>query len=259
MQVDFGKTASDYARHRAGFPEAFFERLVREGVVRPGLRAMDVGTGTGTIARGLARRGCQVTAVDPATPLLEAGQRLAAEEGLSVEWREGKAEDTGLPSGEWDLVVAGQCWHWFDRPAAAREALRLLRPGGRLVRCHFDWVPAPGNVVEATDALVEQFNPTPVAWQRFGHNVGVYPEWYRDATHAGFVSLEGFTFDVAVPYSHEDWRGRIRASAKVGAALAPEAVARFDEALAALLAERFPHQLQVPHRVFCLSATRPAA
>jgi len=27
VEVDFGKTATDYGRHRAGFPEAFFERL----------------------------------------------------------------------------------------------------------------------------------------------------------------------------------------------------------------------------------------
>jgi len=57
MAIDFGKTASDYARHRAGFPDAFFERLFSDGTVRPGQSVLDLGTGTGTVARGLALRG----------------------------------------------------------------------------------------------------------------------------------------------------------------------------------------------------------
>jgi hypothetical protein len=75
---------------------------------------------------------------------------------------------------------------------------------------------------------------------------------------AGFVDLECFSFDVAVDYTPEAWRGRVRASSTVGASLPAEHVARFDAALASLLAERFPGaSLAVPHRVFALLATRP--
>jgi SAM-dependent methyltransferase len=169
------------------------------------------------------------------------------------------AENTGLPEGSADLVIAGQCWHWFDRAAAAREAARLLVPGGRLVIAHFDWVPLPGNIIEATEQLIDEHNPGPVQpYVRFGHGTGLYPAWFKDAAGAGFTALESFSFDVAVPYTHEAWRGRVRASAKIGASLAPERIARFDAALASLLAERFPaHPLAVPHRVFALMATRP--
>jgi SAM-dependent methyltransferase len=259
MQVDFGRTADDYGKHRAGFPEAFFARLEKEGVVRPGLRAVDFGTGTGTVARGLARRGCAVTGLDISEPMLETARRLASQEGLTIDFRRGSAERTELPSGAFELVTAGQCWHWFDRAAAAREALRLLVPGGRLVIAHFDWVMSPGNVVEATEALMEEFNPGPQLPQYlYGHNVGLYPEWFRDVKSAGYLRLESFSFDVDVPYTHESWRGRVRASAKVGGSLPKEQVARFDEAFAALLSQRFPEDpLSIPHRVFALVSTRP--
>jgi SAM-dependent methyltransferase len=259
MQVDFGRTSSDYARHRAGFPDAFFERLAREGLLRPGVRAVDVGTGTGTIARGLARKGCTVTALDVSAPMLESARGLATEAGLRIDFHQAPAERTGLPSESYDLVVAGQCWHWFDRPTAAREAARLLVPGGRLVIAHNDWLAPAGSVVEATESLIDAFNPgPPPTYLGFGQGVGLYPQWFRDVADAGFTHLESFTFDVTVPYTHESWRGRIRANARVGASLPASAVARFDTTFAALLAERFPQEpLSIPHRIFALMATRP--
>jgi SAM-dependent methyltransferase len=259
MQVDFGRTADDYVKHRAEFPEPFFQRLAREGVLRPGLRAVDLGTGTGTVARGLARHGGQVTALDISAHMLDGARQLAAREGLSIDFRLAPAENTGLPEGSAELVIAGQCWHWFDRVAAAQEAARLLVPGGRLVIAHFDWLPLPGNIIEATEALIDEANPGPVPlYIRLGHGSGVYPTWFKDAAVAGFTRLESFSFDLDVPYTHEAWRGRVRASARVGASLPPERVARFDAALASLLAERFsPNPLAVPHRVFALVATRP--
>lgn len=256
--VDFGRTSQDYSKHRQGFPDSFFTRLVRENILRPGLRVVDVGAGTGTVARGLARHGCSVTALDVSASMLAAGRQLASEAGLSIDSREAPAEATGLSSDSFDLVTAGQCWHWFDRPAAAREAARLLVPGGKLVIAHLDWISIPGNVVAATEALMEAFNPNPPDHARFGCGVGLYPQWLRDVTDAGFTPLDTFSFDVLLPYTHESWRGRSRASAMVGATLPPDDVERFDAAHARLLAERFPHDaLDIPHRVFALIATRP--
>ena len=254
MQIDFGKTAADYARHRAGFPEILFEELAARGIGLTSQAILDLGTGTGSLARGFARRGAAVTGLDIADELLEEARRLAGEEGLTVDFRQGRAEATGLPAAGFDVVTAGQCWHWFDRTAAAAEAKRLLKPGGRLVICHFDWIPLPGNVVTATEALIERHNAD---W-RFGGGTGLYPAWLADAAGTGFVEIETFSRDLAVSYGHEAWRGRIRASAGVGGSLPPEAVAAFDEDLAALLAADFPEDpLQVPHRVWAMVAMKP--
>jgi SAM-dependent methyltransferase len=161
------------------------------------------------------------------------------------------AEETGLASGTADVVAAGQCWHWFDRRRAAREARRLLRPDGAIVIAHFDWIPLGRNVVRATEKLIEAHNP---GW-KFGGGHGIHPWWLRDLAEARFRAIETFSYDVEVAYTHEAWRGRIRASAGVGASLPPEHVAAFDRELAALLAERFPDDpLSVPHRVFAVVA-----
>jgi len=254
MRIDFGKTASDYGKHRAGFPDSFFDRLFAEGWVRAGDRALDLGTGTGTVARGLAARGCDVTGLDPSLALMAEAERLGQVEGVTVAYVEGRAEDTKLPAAGFDVVTAGQCWHWFDRARAAAEVRRVLKPGGRLIIAHFDWLPLAGNVVEATEKLIVEHNP---GW-RFGGGTGLYPPWLADAANAGFEAIETFSFDIAAPYSHEAWRGRIRASAGVAASLPPEAVTRFDAALGVLLEENFPADpLSIPHRVWVMTARAP--
>jgi SAM-dependent methyltransferase len=252
-RIDFGKTAADYARHRAGFPEQFFDRLSAIGVIRPGLTALDLGTGTGTIARGLARRGLHVIGLDKSEALMEAAKQLDAEARVGIRYVKAAAERTGLADATFDLVTAGQCWHWFERDKAAAESLRVLKPGGRLVIAHFDWIALPGNMVEATENLIRAFNSE---WNLWG-GTGIYPQWLRDMGCAGFRQIESFTFDLDVPYSHEAWRGRIRASAGVGASMAPEKVARFDRELAELLRDRFPEPMTALHRVFAALATAP--
>jgi SAM-dependent methyltransferase len=255
MIVDFGRTASDYAAYRAGFPDEFFSRLADMQVGVAGQRVVDLGTGTGAVGRGFARRGCVVTGVDPASAMLDQARRLDAEAGVSVSYRVGNAEDTGLDGGCWDVVAAGQCWHWFDRARAAAEARRLLMPGGALVICHMDYLPLPGNVCAASEALILEHNRS---WAMAG-GTGIHADWTLDAASAGFTGIETFSFDLDVAYSHEAWRGRMRSCNGVGATLTAPAVADFDAALAHVLATNFPDEpLAVPHRVWALVASGPA-
>ena len=255
MQIDFGKTASDYGRHRAGFPDRFFDRVFAMGLVKPADRLLDLGTGTGTVARGMALRGCSVTGLDPSESMTGQALLLDREAGVDISYVTAKAEETGLADGVFDVVTAGQCWHWFDRPRAAAEVERLLAPGGLLMIAHFDWLPLKGSTVAATEALILEHNPK---WAPMAGGNGLHPWWFADLEQAGFRDIESFTFDMAVPYTHEAWIGRIRASAGVAASLPPDAVARFDADHKALLERDFPQEiLLAPHRVFVIWGRRP--
>lgn len=250
--MDFGKTAVDYARFRVGFPEAFFARLAEWGIGLDGQRVVDLGTGTGVLARELAARGCVVTGIDVARELLDD----AASHGPAVTYRLAAAEDTGLPGDAWDVVTAAQCWHWFDRPKALAEVRRLLVGGGSLVICGRDYSLGPGSLGALSEELVLGHNPD---WGAAGSLTDT-GTWTEELRANGFGTVRVFEFDVDVPFTHEAWRGRMRSSNGVGASMSPDQVAAFDADLARLLAERFPEPLVVPHRVWAIgSAKEPGA
>ena len=251
-KVDFGLTADDYGRFRAGFPDELLARLAARGAVGEGTRALDLGTGTGALARLVATRARSVLGTDPSEQMLEEARAIGGPDGL--DFALGSAEEIDFPDASFDLVTAGQCWHWFDAPRAAAEVRRVLVDGGRLVIAHFDWIPLPGNVVAATEELIVEHNPD---WNMYG-GTGMHPRWLADVAEAGFTEIETFSFDLAVPYSHEAWVGRIRASNGVGASLPEEGVRRFSDDLTRLLADHFPEDpLAVPHRTWAVVATRP--
>ncbi len=104
MAIDFGKTAGDYATHRAGFPDSFFDRLLADGLVIKGKTLVDLGTGTGTLARGFARRGADVIGIDPSAEMLAAARQAAEAEGSSVQFQEGSEDSLGVP----DRTKSGQ-------------------------------------------------------------------------------------------------------------------------------------------------------
>jgi len=253
--IDFGRTAVDYEQHRPGFPDGFFDRLESLRWITRGLRALDLGTGTGTLALGFATRGMATAGLDIADELLEVARQSAKNSNLDIRFFVGKAEETGEPDAAFDLVSAGQCWWWFDSDRAAAEASRILLPGGRLLICNFSYLPLPGNVAGRTEDLILEHNP---GWPKAGWR-GVHPEQVQALDVAGFVDVVSFSYTVDVLFTHEAWRGRIRTCNGVGSALTTEQVQRFDTELADILASEFPETLTIPHRIFATSGVKKAS
>jgi SAM-dependent methyltransferase len=100
-----------------------------------GVRAIELGCGTGYVSAWMRRRGASVYAIDNSEAQLATARRLAAAHGLDdIEWVHGNAEVVDQPDASFDLAISEYgAAIWCDPHAWIPEAHRLLRAGGRLV------------------------------------------------------------------------------------------------------------------------------
>jgi SAM-dependent methyltransferase len=118
----FGDDAERYDRVRPLYPDTLIDFLLADG---PGT-VLDVGCGTGIAARLFMERGCDVLGLEP-DPRMAA---VARRRGVTVE--EGTIEEWSPGDRRFDLVTAGQAWHWVDPQRGPQRAAAALRPGGRI-------------------------------------------------------------------------------------------------------------------------------
>ena len=137
MSVDFGARAATYDRIRPVDDNwrAVFEVVAREADLR-GQRVLDIGCGTGRLSAALAEDGfARVWGVDASPEMLDVARgNVPAGVGL----KEGSAERLPFRDGWFDRAVMWLVCHLVDRPAAFREAARVLGPGGRFAVVTFD-------------------------------------------------------------------------------------------------------------------------
>jgi SAM-dependent methyltransferase len=111
-------------------------RLLDLAKPRPGERVLDVGCGTGIVARQVAPHvGAtgRVVGLDFAPPMLAVARTASQREGLAIEWREGRAEALPFADGGFDLVLCQFALMFFaDRTTALTEMRRVLADGGRV-------------------------------------------------------------------------------------------------------------------------------
>lgn len=184
------------------------EHVLEAAGVEPGMRVVDVGCGSGgTIAIPAALRGASVVGVDVAPEHFEMAVRRAQAAGVEVDWLEADAADIPLPDAGFDRVLS-TFGHAFapDQEGAARELVRLCRPGGRIVAAM--WTPEGANgqmfriVGGHMPAPPPGFVP-PVAWgteERWRELVasrGVKLEFHRAVCPFVGETPEQFTADFA--------------------------------------------------------------
>jgi len=196
----FGADAERYDRTRPRYPGELVARIV---AASPGRSVLDVGTGTGIVAREFQAAGCQVLGVEP-------DRRMAAFARHSgVDTEVATFEEWESAGRHFDAAVAGQAWHWVDPVAGAAKAARVLRPGGRLALFWYV-LQAPDELAEAFGAVYGSVLPgTPFARGTMP-GLDAYSAFFTKAEDGiaaagGFGEPEQWRFDWDRRYTRAEW------------------------------------------------------
>ncbi len=170
-----------------------------------GERVLDIGTGTGLLARlaaPMVGENGMVVGLDASEVMLEVAREAAEREGLSIEWTVSSAEALPFLDDSVDLVLCQAAMMFFsDRSAATKEMRRVLSPGGRAAVAVFQSL-NQHPFYQALDAMLQH---------RFGISgvSDIFAFGDRDALRellldAGFTDVEVSSFTVTSGYPDPD-------------------------------------------------------
>jgi len=151
----------DFTRIAATMRQSGEELVTRIGITK-GLKVLDLGCGDGTTALPSAQLGADVLGVDIARNLVEAGNKRAAEHGLTnLKFQEGDATNLQpLPDGEFDVVMSIFGAMFAPKPfEVAKEMVRVTKPGGRIVMGN--WIPNDPTLVAQILKTSSAYTPPP--------------------------------------------------------------------------------------------------
>jgi SAM-dependent methyltransferase len=228
---------------RPAYPPQVFEILT--GLIQDEPRTvLDLGCGTGFVARPLAPLVDRVDAVDPSTAMIEVGRQLPGGDHPHLNWIVGRAESAPL-DGPYALATAGDSLHWMDWDVVLPRLAGSLSPAGSLA------------ILTVDDRVVSDDPVLPDAIVDLIRTYSTYREWRPDfdlvatLTDRGLFREEGRTETDAVPFRQpvdayvESFHARASLSWE---RMEPAGLAAFDAALRELLVQRSGETVQLDVR-----------
>jgi ubiquinone/menaquinone biosynthesis C-methylase UbiE len=197
------------------------ERLLSRAAISAESKVLDVGCGVGTTAITVAQRfGADITAVDIEPLMLERARKAIKAAGAEdrINLQEGDILALDFPNDAFNVVIAEAVTMFVDRSRAARELIRVCRPGGRVLATEFMWRRPPTE--EAREAFLGQVCP--------GLRFDTAEDWVRIYTEAGLsdIEIDEGPFEMMTPKGFVQDEGVTRSLAVMGRVLARPAYAK---------------------------------
>jgi SAM-dependent methyltransferase len=170
--------------------------VAETAAIEPGMKVLDVATGTGNAAIQAAQAGADVVGLDLTPELFEDARRREALAGVNVEWVEGDAEALPFDDASFDRVLSTFGVMFAPRhDVAAGELIRVCRPGGMIVLA--GWTPG-GFFGQLIATLTSYMPPQPA--------IAARPTLWGEEAHLRalmggqvLLALETRTVDIAFP------------------------------------------------------------
>ena len=193
--LSFGAAAEQYDRARPSYPAALIDDLLALGAED----VLEVGCGTGKASELLLGRVARLLAVEPDSRMAAVARR----KGVAVEVSPFERWDAR--GRTFDLIVAGQSWHWVPEPEGAELARAILRPDGHLA-AFWNIGSHEASTSAVLDPIYLEVAPEIAADTTALHQPGTERHKHVAAlAEAGMHPIEVRSYDWTAPYSRVQW------------------------------------------------------
>lgn len=241
---DWGNTAEDYGKYRDIYPKTYFDALKSIGFADNKQSILDIGTGSGVIARSIYNSSLSITGIDIEKKQISKAIELASIEKKEISFFTRNAEETGLESNSFDSIIAAQCYIYFDVLKLMNEINRILKPGGKFFLTWFCWLPFESIIAKNSEELILKYNPD---WKGAGFSKDYQIKF--DVKQTGFTLENEIRYEEKISFTKETWAGRIRATRGIGAVLNNSDIELFNNEHFSMLNEYPEEELLIPHLV----------
>ena len=194
----FTGKSDDYFRFRPSYPNSAAHWLRAKC---SGEKAVDVGAGTGIFTEVLQSCFKEVSAVEPNADMREKFHGFLPD----IVCTDGTGEATGLPDKSIDIITVAQAFHWLDEEKFKQEAIRILRPGGKVA---IIWNSAVQNDFSAArDRVCQKYCPRFRSGHAGKRSVAEGDEFLR---HHYFRQVEIVSFSNPFAMDLETFEGNMR-------------------------------------------------
>ncbi|MBR5649421.1 class I SAM-dependent methyltransferase [Pseudobutyrivibrio sp.] len=241
---DWGKASKDYAKYRDIYPEEFYKCILDLGLCKDGQRVLDIGTGTGVLPRNMYGFGAKWTGTDISENQIEQAKKLAAEQGMDIDFYACPAEEVDYPDGTFDVITVCQCIWYLNAKVFPKNFSKMLKPGGKLLILYMGWLPYEDEIAGKSEEIILKYNP---AWTGCGDKV--QPVFVPEELNLYFDIVKREEFRVDVPFTREGWHGRMRACRGVGASMDENNLKLWDKEHMEMLQNNAPEKFDVKHYI----------
>ena len=148
------EAAASY-RYRPPYPAPTFG-LLRRLIVAPNT-VLDVGAGTGSVARSLRSFAARVDAIEPSEAMIAEARGLPGGDDPLIHWIHGTGETARL-APPYGLITCGQSLHWMDHDVVMPRFASALAHGGVLAALDQDWEYPPTWRAKLTE-IIQRYSP----------------------------------------------------------------------------------------------------
>ena len=209
---DWGRASKEYAKYRDIYPKAFYEKLVELSLGVKGQNVLDIGTGTGVIPRNMYCYGGDWTGIDISENQIAYAKQLSQDAGMNIRYDVSSAEDIDYPDESFDLVIACQCFMYFNKDIILPKIHRMLKTDGHFAVLFMAWLPGESEIAKNSEEMVLKYNPSWTGGHMTRYTLEA-PPWCKDL----FEPAHMLTYDLPVTFTRDTWHGRMKACRGIGA------------------------------------------